>query len=1034
MKYRAGERRKAVEYEKAITDWWKKNHTFEKSVEERPMDKSYVFYDGPPFITGNPHHGTLLSSIVKDAVPRFWTMNGYRVERRWGWDCHGLPAENFVEKQLGITDRRDIGTKWSLEDYIIKARESMVANSETWRSTIDRVGRWVDFDNCYRTMNKDFMESVWWAFKQLYEAGKIYEGRKVLMYDTKFATPVSKAEVTMDNDAYQTVTDPSAYVKFKLKGSESENAYLLAWTTTPWTLPGNMCLAVNPKLDYGIYNVDGEKYIVALERGKTLFDGQKPEKAFKGKTLVGKHYKPIIRVADGLYDLGLRGDKGTVLRRDTYTVVAGDFVSAEDGTGIVHCAPAYGEDDYTLMDKYELDFVDCLDENGYYLPEMAEELHKLGVRDTDEHGIQIWTANKFIAKCLEAEGIIYKIEYIQHEYPFNPRSKERIMYRAFPSWFFDVEGQKQMMLDENENINWFPSYLKHGRFAKNIEAAPDWNLSRDRFWATAMPVWKGDKGSVKVVGSYQELKELSGKELEDYHRPWVDEIEFDIDGEHFTRIEKVLDCWFESGSMPFAQLHYPFENKEKFEANYPADFIVEYVGQVRAWFYYVHTVNTALASIGAFGDKAKKGAKNAYKNVITTGTLAGNDGRKMSKSLGNYTDPNELMDQYSADALRFLLLSSPVLSGEDFALLDKDVSDVNRKLAMIWNVYDFFTTYAEVEGIDSEDLAKNTLSRSIIADGAITERPSPVTTGARERSEKDVFSPNPLDIWITSRLYQLRDEITTGMEEYNLPKALEGVLPFIDDMSNWFVRRSRRRFSKNDNENDKKQAFETLYYVLLYLSKLLAPFTPFLAEELYQKMTGNTDSVHLLGWPEVDIIDTEVLENMSRTRQIITDSLALRMQKSETEDQIKIRQPLSKLTYDGDKLDNFYEKIILEEVNVKSVVNGKKLSLDKTLTPELLEEGRAREIIRAVQAARKHAKLSVDDQIKLFLSCDLPKGYEELIKTETGTKEITNDDGCTHNETTKLGSENITISLEKIQRYSHPCKNYIRIIFEFLPL
>ncbi|MBQ2623350.1 isoleucine--tRNA ligase [Candidatus Saccharibacteria bacterium] len=1014
MKYRAGERRKAVEYEKAITDWWKKNHTFEKSVEERPMDKSYVFYDGPPFITGNPHHGTLLSSIVKDAVPRFWTMNGYRVERRWGWDCHGLPAENFVEKQLGITDRRDIGTKWSLEDYIIKARESMVANSETWRSTIDRVGRWVDFDNCYRTMNKDFMESVWWAFKQLYEAGKIYEGRKVLMYDTKFATPVSKAEVTMDNDAYQTVTDPSAYVKFKLKGSESENAYLLAWTTTPWTLPGNMCLAVNPKLDYGIYNVDGEKYIVALERGKTLFDGQKPEKAFKGKTLVGKHYKPIIRVADGLYDLGLRGDKGTVLRRDTYTVVAGDFVSAEDGTGIVHCAPAYGEDDYTLMDKYELDFVDCLDENGYYLPEMAEELHKLGVRDTDEHGIQIWTANKFIAKCLEAEGIIYKIEYIQHEYPFNPRSKERIMYRAFPSWFFDVEGQKQMMLDENENINWFPSYLKHGRFAKNIEAAPDWNLSRDRFWATAMPVWKGDKGSVKVVGSYQELKELSGKELEDYHRPWVDEIEFDIDGEHFTRIEKVLDCWFESGSMPFAQLHYPFENKEKFEANYPADFIVEYVGQVRAWFYYVHTVNTALASIGAFGDKAKKGAKNAYKNVITTGTLAGNDGRKMSKSLGNYTDPNELMDQYSADALRFLLLSSPVLSGEDFALLDKDVSDVNRKLAMIWNVYDFFTTYAEVEGIDSEDLAKNTLSRSIIADGAITERPSPVTTGARERSEKDVFSPNPLDIWITSRLYQLRDEITTGMEEYNLPKALEGVLPFIDDMSNWFVRRSRRRFSKNDNENDKKQAFETLYYVLLYLSKLLAPFTPFLAEELYQKMTGNTDSVHLLGWPEVDIIDTEVLENMSRTRQIITDSLALRMQKSETEDQIKIRQPLSKLTYDGDKLDNFYEKIILEEVNVKSVVNGKKLSLDKTLTPELLEEGRAREIIRAVQAARKHAKLSVDDQIKLFLSCDLPKGYEELIKTETGTKEITNDDGCTHNETTKLGSENITISLEKI--------------------
>ena len=986
MKYRAGERRRAVEYEKALTEWWKKDKTFEKSVENRPIDKSYVFYDGPPFITGNPHHGTLLSSIVKDAVPRYWTMNGYRVERRWGWDCHGLPAENFVEKQLGITDRRDIGTKWSLEDYIIKARESMVANSETWRSTIDRVGRWVDFDNCYRTMNKDFMESVWWAFKELYEAGKIYEGRKVLMYDTKFATPVSKAEVTMDNDAYQVVTDPSAYVKFRLKDFEntiSKSYYLLAWTTTPWTLPANMALAVNPSLDYGVSDINGEKLIVALERAKALFEGQKPEKAFKGSALIGKKYEPIIEVADDLYDLGLRGDKGTVARKDTYTVLPGDFVSAEDGTGVVHIAPAYGEDDYALAQKFEVDFVDCLDENGYYLPEMATELHRLGVRDTDDNGIQVWAGNKFIAKVLEEKGIIYKIEYIQHEYPFNPRSKERIIYRAFPSWFFDIEGQKQLMLEENENINWFPAYLKHGRFAKNIEAAPDWNLSRDRFWATAMPVWKGDKGTVKVIGSYAELKELSGKELDDYHRPWVDEIEFDIDGEHFTRIEKVLDCWFESGSMPFAQLHYPFENKEKFEKNYPADFIVEYVGQVRAWFYYVHAVNTALASIGAFGEKAKNGPKNAYKNVITTGTLAGNDGRKMSKSLGNFTDPNELMDQYSADALRFLLLSSPVLSGEDFALLDKDVSDVNRKLAMIWNVYDFFTTYAEVEGIDSEGFEK-------------------------------AHTSNPLDVWIISRIYQLRDEITEGMSEYNIPKALDGVLLFIDDMSNWFVRRSRRRFSKSDNQNDKNQAFATLYYILVYLSKLLAPFTPFLAEELYQKITGEGASVHLLDWPEAGIIDADVLEKMSRTRQIITDALALRMQKSDTEDQIKIRQPLSSLTYDGEELDDFYEQIIVEEVNVKTVKNGDKLLLDKTLTPELIQEGLARELIRAVQSARKHAGLRQDDQIKLSLSCDIPKEHEDFIKSEVGATEISQNGNYSHDEIAKLNGESVTISLEKI--------------------
>ncbi len=962
MKYRAGERRKTAEYEKALIDWWKKNKTFEQSINQRPEDKSYVFYDGPPFITGMPHHGTLLSSIVKDAVPRYWTMNGYRVERKWGWDCHGLPAENFVEKQLGITDRRDIGTKWSLEDYIIKARESMVANSEEWRSTIDRCGRWVDFDHPYRTMNKDFMESVWWAFKKLYEAGKIYEGRKVLMYDTKFATPVSKAEVTMDNDAYQTVTDPSAYVKFKGK-----DFTFLAWTTTPWTLMANRALAVSKNMDYGVFDIDGEKLVVATKRAEKLFEGQKPEKTIKGKDLESLEYESL----DGT-------------KCEVFTA---DFVGEEEGTGIVHIAPAYGEDDYELYKRYEgkIDFVDTLDENGYYIEEYADKLHALGVRDTDEHGIQIWAANKFIAKCLEEKGIVYKIEYIQHEYPFNPRSKERIMYRAFPSWFFDVEGQKQLMLSENENINWFPEYLKHGRFAKNIEAAPDWNLSRDRFWATAMPVWKGDKGSIKVIGSYEELKELSGVELEDYHRPWVDEITFDIDGEHFTRIEKVLDCWFESGSMPFAQLHYPFENKEKFEKNYPADFIVEYVGQVRAWFYYVHTVNTTLAEIGAFGDKAKKGHKNAYKNVITTGTLAGNDGRKMSKSLGNYTDPNVLMDQYSADAYRFLLLSSPVMSGEDFAMLDKDVSDVSRKLAMLWNVYDFFTTYAEIEGLGPEDF------------------------------DEPIRLKNPLDNWIIERFYQLESEITTGMEEYNIPKALSGVLPFIDDLSNWYVRRSRRRFSKNDNREDKMAAFHTLYSVLKLTAIILAPFTPFLSEELYQKITMTDKSVHLLDWPaslEKSATST-VLADMARTREIITDSLALRMQKSDTEEQIKVRQPLMSLVYPGEKLDDFYEQIIKEEVNVKKVSNGKELKLDKTLTKELREEGYARDLIRAIQSARKHAGLQMDDHIKLSLSVEIPKAHYDLVKTEVLADTI--DAGnYSHDEIAKIAKNNITISLEKI--------------------
>lgn len=984
MRYKAGSRRRASEYEKALVEWWKKNRTFEKSVESRPVDDSYVFYDGPPFITGMPHHGTLLSSIVKDAVPRYWTMRGKRVERRWGWDCHGLPAENFVEKQLGITDRREIGTKWSLEDYILKARESMVANSETWEGTIDRIGRWVDFKGAYRTMDKNFMESVWWAFKTLYEAGKIYEGRKVLMYDTKFCTPVSKSEVTMDNDAYQEVTDPSAYVKFKL--ADFDDAYFLAWTTTPWTLPANMALAVSPDMKYAAVKLKDtdEVLILAESRLEAVLKDIEYEvvrQGINGKSLIGLTYEPICATIDPKSKL-----------KDTWTVLGGDFVSDSDGTGIVHIAPAYGEDDYNLMNQHEVDFMDVLDENGYYLPEVAEMLHNLGVRDTDEHGIEIWAANKFIAKCLEEEGIVYKIEYIKHEYPFNPRSKQRIIYRAFPSWFFDVQGQKELMIAQNENINWFPEYLKHGRFEKNIEQAPDWNLSRDRFWATAMPVWKGDKGTVKVVGSYAELKELSGVELEDYHRPWVDEIEFDIDGEHFKRIEKVLDCWFESGSMPFAQLHYPFENKEKFERNYPADFIVEYVGQVRAWFYYVHCVNTALAEVGAFGKAAQeREEKNAFKNVITTGTLAGNDGRKMSKSLGNYTDPNELMDKFSADALRFLLLSSPVLSGEDFALTDKDVSDVARKLAMIWNVYDFFTTYASVDGWESPELPGN---------------------WGKELE-------NPLDIWIIARLHQLKKEVITGMEEYNIPKALSGVLPFVDDLSNWFVRRSRRRFWKSEDDGDKAEAYWTLWKVLTNLARVLAPFTPFLAEELWQNMVGDwapENSVHLQGFPmnaEIDEDMQKALTQMVAARKAIADGLALRMQKSETEAQIKVRQPLAKFVYAGEKLPEFYEKIIADEVNVKQVENGKEAWLDKEITPELAEEGFVRELIRAVQSARKKADLQVDDRIRLSVSCEVPEEWVETLKAEVLATELAANANYAYDEIAKVNGENVTISLEK---------------------
>ena len=964
MKFQANSRRRAKEYEADVLARWKAEKTFEQSVENRSEDNAFVFYDGPPFITGVPHHGTLLSSIVKDAVPRYQTMKGKRVERRWGWDTHGLPAENFVEKKLGITSRHEVGEKISLAEYITTARESMVSNAALWESTIDRIGRWVEFKNAYKTMDKDFMESVWWAFKTLYEKGKIYEGERVLMYDTAWATPLSKSEVTMDNDAYKTVTDPSVFVKFWLKdfedaeGSKDKTA-MLAWTTTPWTLPANMGLFVNPEITYAKVKVGNEFFILAKDLLEKVFVDEKKQpipfeivNLIDGADLIGLSYEPLFE--DSKYS-----GEG---EENAYKVWGADYVSLESGTGIVHSAPAYGEEDFNFGKKYGIPVFHVLDEYGKYLHgEFAGE--------------DVWEFNKPLAKILKERGVVWRIDYIRHEYPHNPRTGQRLMYRAHPSWFFDIQGQKELMLEQNENINWFPAHLKHGRFEKNLEAAPDWNLSRDRFWATAMPVWKSESGKIRVVGSYAELKELSGVELEDYHRPWVDDITFEIDGEKYTRIDKVLDCWFESGSMPFAQFHYPFENKEKFEKNFPGDFIVEYIGQVRAWFYYVHAVNTAL-----FG-------KNAFKNVITTGVVAGNDGRKMSKSLGNYTDPNELMDQYSADSLRFLLLTSPLLNGEDFALHDKDVSDVARKLSMIWNMYDFFTMYASVDGWEFN--------------------------GELKDPSKDL--ENPLDKWIVSRVHELRNEITENMDVYNIPRALEGVLPFLDDASNWFVRRSRRRFWKSENGADKLQAYQTLHYILSYLALILAPFVPFLAEELWDKMVGD-GSVHLKDWPEAGEIDENLLAEMAEVRGYVNEALALRAKNG-----VKIRQPLASVKVPQNAKSFDFTPILMEELNVKSVeFGGESVEFDFELTPELRAEGLMREIIRHIQAARKKAGLNVDDRIELNFKSEnaelldaFKKFEQEISKEVLATKVEISEDELDFIQIVKVEGSEVKISLKK---------------------
>lgn len=949
MKFKKETRRRALEYEKDLVKYWKRHKTFEKSVEQRPKTENYVFYDGPPFITGVPHLGTLLSSVAKDAVPRYWTMKGRRVERVWGWDCHGLPAEVFTEEKLGIRDRRDIGTKVSLEEYINTCRINMVQTGSEWEDTIDRIGRWVDFSGAYKTMDKDYMESVWWAFKQLYEAGKIYEGEKVLLYCTRDATPISKAEVAMDN-SYQDVTDPSVFVKFKLKDSP---AYLLAWTTTPWTLPANTAVAVNPDLEYAEVKVGQETFILAAELINKVLTDEKHNvvehtilQRYKGKELVGKSYEPLFK------------DRGT----KAHKVWPADYVTTEEGTGVVHLAPAYGEEDYALSKEFGFPLVVDIDDSGFYT-------------EGEWKGQQVWEANKRIAKELHQRGDVWKIEYIRHSYPHCHRCGTKLMYRAHPSWFMDINGQRQAMLEQNGNIEWFPAHVKQGRFAKTVESAPDWNLSRDRFWATAMPVWKGTdkqgKEHIKVVGSYDELKELSGRELDDYHRPWVDDITFTEDGIEYKRIDKVLDCWFESGSMPFAQFHYPFENKEKFEQNFPADFIVEYVGQVRAWFYYLHAV-----SVGLFHE-------NSFKNVIVTGTLAGNDGRKMSKSYGNYTDPNELMDRYSADALRFHMLSSPVLNAEDFSLQDKDVGDVARKLSMIWNMYDFFTLYADVDGWDSG-----------LEVGELPADPAADLT-------------NPLDQWIVSRVHQLSQEVDEHMQRYDLPNALKPVLPFIDDASNWYVRRSRKRFWKSDNDSDKANAYRTLHYVLTQLSLIMAPFTPFLAEELYQKLVGG-ESVHLLDWPAPGHINELLIHDMRLVREAITSGLAQRAQAG-----IKVRQPLAKVSVpahlfsETDDRQDIYADIIAEELNVKAVnfTNTKQsyqermskppaeagiqavqeplaVVLDLELTPELKREGQAREVIRHVQQARKQAGLQVDDRIHLAFETD-DKSLQALLSGDS---------------------------------------------------
>jgi isoleucyl-tRNA synthetase len=938
--------------------FWKRERIFERSVEKRQGAPEFTFYDGPPFATGTPHYGHLVPGAVKDAFPRFFTMRGFRVERRFGWDCHGLPIENLVEKELGFKSKKDI-LAYGVARFNEACRERVLAFADEWRGIMERFGRWADMEDAYRTMDQSYMESVWFVFKKLWDQGLIYESYRVMHVCPRCETTLSQAEVS---EGYADVKDLAVTAKFELV--DEPGTFLLAWTTTPWTLPGNVALAVGKELSYVRVRSEGTRYILAKERLEAVFGDRtyEVEAEFPGSTLVGRSYRAPF---DDYQRATLQNHE------NGWKVYHADFVTPDAGTGIAHEAPAFGEEDLALGQQEHLPWVQHVNPDGTVKAEVKAFAGQLVKSKDNPQAFDVE-----IVKALAGKNLLFSKEKYLHSYPHCWRCDTPLVNYATTSWFVAVEKLKPALLENASGIRWSPEHLKTGRFGKWLLGARDWSISRQRFWASVLPIWKcEDCSALRVMGSAAELERASGRTVSDLHKHVVDEITLSCEcGGMMRRVPDVLDTWFDSGSMPYGHAHYPFENEASFEERFPADFIAEGIDQTRAWFYYLHVIGTGIMG------------RAAFRNVSVNGVVLAEDGKKMSKKLKNYPDPVKMIEKYGADALRLYLLSSPVVSAENLEFSEQELATLSRNLfRMLWNSYSFFTTYAVLDGWSPEGKAK-------------------------EKSR----ATHVLDRFILAELEALRRDVTGALESYDISRAARAFAPFVDDLSNWYIRRSRKRFWKSENDADKEAAYQTLCTVLVELAKLMAPFTPFLADVIYRNLTGE-ESVHLVDWPEEEVADEDTRGTMRALRALVTEGLDERGRLG-----IKVRQPLQKASLNA-SFEEEYLDILRDELNVKEILVDESqkagIVLDATLTPELRLEGEARDIIRAIQEGRKKAGFNVEDRISLGYAGKeaVFEAFGKIIAEEVLAEDI---DGplsdAEYEERLEIGGEPLTISLKRV--------------------